>query len=103
MAGCPRYRVWQQEMEGRAELSRAEQNRQIKIEEAKAELEASTYKRQADSVRAVGTAEANRIIAKSLTSEYIQWKWVEGLHDGSSEVIYVPTEANIPILEVKPK
>lgn len=27
------------------------------------------------------------------------FKRVEGLHDGSSEVIYVPTEANIPILE----
>lgn len=26
-------------------------------------------------------------------------KWVKGLTDGSSEVIYVPTEANLPILE----
>ena len=32
-------------------------------------------------------------------SEYITWKWVEGLHDGSSETIYIPTEANLPILE----
>ena len=40
MYGCPRYSVWQQEMAGKAEFAKAEQNRQIKIEEAKANLEA---------------------------------------------------------------
>ena len=103
MWGCPQYNVWQQGLSGQAELARAEQNRQIKIEEAKAVFEAATYKRRADSIRAVGVAEANRIIASSLTPEYIKWKWVEGLHDGSSEVIYVPTEANIPLLEATRK
>lgn len=38
--GCPRYNVWQQEMSGKAEFAKAEQNRRIKIEEAKANLEA---------------------------------------------------------------
>lgn len=27
--------------------------------------------------------------------------FIEGLNDGDTEVIYVPTEANIPILEVE--
>ena len=36
MYGCPRYNVWQQEMSGKAEFAKAEQNRRIKIEEAKA-------------------------------------------------------------------
>lgn len=36
----PKYRVWSQEMEGKAEFAKAEQNRRIKIEEAKANLEA---------------------------------------------------------------
>ena len=35
----PYYNVWQQEMSGRAEFAKAEQNRKIKIEEAKANLE----------------------------------------------------------------
>ena len=30
---------------------------------------------------------------------YIRWRYIEGLHDGSSEVIYIPTEAGIPIME----
>ena len=34
--GCPHYKVWQQRLEGEAELARASQNRQIKIREAEA-------------------------------------------------------------------
>ena len=36
----PKYNVWSQEMAGKAEFAKAEQNRKIKIEEAKANLEA---------------------------------------------------------------
>jgi len=97
----PKYGVYQKELRGKADLREAEWNRQIAVEEARAEKEAASLKKEADIIRAEGIAEANRIIAVSLTPEYIQWKWVEGLHDGSSEVIYVPTEANLPILEAR--
>lgn len=103
MWGCPKWNVYRKTLSGEAQLKEAEWNRQITIKEAEAELEAASYKKQADSLRAVGTAIANEIIAKSLTKEYIQWKWVEGLNDGSSETIYVPTEANLPILEATRK
>lgn len=99
MWGCPKYNVWQKELSGKAKLKEAEWSRQIEIKEAQAELEAANYKMQTDSTRAEGVAIANKIIAESLTQEYIQWRWVEGLHDGSSETIYIPTEANIPIME----
>lgn len=95
----PKYGVYQKELRGKADLREAEWNRQIAVEEARAEKEAATLKKDADIIRAEGVAEANRIIAVSLTREYIQWLWVNGLHDGSSEVIYVPTEVNLPILE----
>lgn len=97
--GIPKYAVYSKELQGKAQLKQAEWNRQIAIQEAKAEKESAQLKKEADIIRAEGIAEANDIIAKSLTEEYIRWKWVEGLHDGSSEVIYVPTEANMPILE----
>ena len=51
----PMYRVWQQNQEGKAELARAEQNRQIAVQEA--------------------------------------------LRETKGEVIYIPTEAGIPITE----
>jgi predicted Holliday junction resolvase-like endonuclease len=99
MWAFPKYKVYSYEMSGKADLREAEWNKQIEIEEAKAELESAELKKQADIIRAEGIAEANEIIAQSLTDKYITWKWVEGLHDGSSEIIYVPTEANLPILE----
>lgn len=51
--------------------------------------------------RAKGVAEANRIIGESLKNNegYLRYLWIQGLQDGSSEVIYVPTEASLPILE----
>lgn len=101
MYGCPRYDVWQQGMAGRAELNRAEQNRQIQIEEAKALKESAQLLADAEAIRATGVAEANEIIGTSLQNNeaYLRYLWIQGLHDGSSEIIYVPTEANLPILE----
>lgn len=52
MVGCPSYNVWQQEMSGKAEFAKAEQNRRIKIEEAKANLEAEKLNAQAEIERA---------------------------------------------------
>ena len=96
----PYYNVWQQEMSGRAEFAKAEQNRKIKIEDAKANLEAEKLNAQAEIERAKGAAEAIRIENGSLTPAYIQYLWVRqqaNLNDKT--VIYVPTETNLPILE----
>ena len=96
----PWYNVWSQEMEGKAEFAKAEQNRKIKIEEAKANLEAEKLNAQAEIERAKGAAEAIRIENGSLTPTYIQYLWVRQQSDLSNKtVIYVPTESNLPILE----
>ena len=96
----PWYNVWSQEMEGKAEFAKAEQNRKIKIEEARANLEAEKLNAQADVERAKGAAEAIRIENGSITPTYIQYLWVRqqsNLNDKT--VIYVPTETNLPLLE----
>ena len=96
----PWYNVWQQEMAGRAEVAKAEQNRKIKIEEGKANLEAEKLNAQAEVERAKGAAEAIRIENGSITPTYIQYLWVRqqsNLNDKT--VIYIPTESNLPILE----
>ena len=67
----PWYNVWSQEMEGKAEFAKAEQNRKIKIEEAKANLEAEKLNAQAEIERAKGAAEAIRIENGSITPTYI--------------------------------
>lgn len=101
MWGCPRYTVYQQGMAGEAELRRAEQNRQIAVNEAEAKRDAAKMLAEAEIERAKGVAEANKIIGESLegNESYLRYLWVQGLQEGSNSVIYVPTEANLPILE----
>lgn len=100
MTVMPRYRVWSQEMEGRAEFAKAEQNRRIKIEEAKANLEAEKLNAQAEIERAKGAAEAIAIENGAISEKYIQYLWVRQQSElNNKTVIYIPTEANLPILE----
>ncbi len=99
--GVPNYKVYARELNGKAQLREAEWNRQIAVQEAEALKESAKLKAEAEVLRARGIAEANEIIAGSITEEYIRYKFVEGLNDGHTEVIYVPTEANLPILEAR--
>ena len=101
----PKYRVYSATMTGEAEFAQAEQNRRIAILEAEAKLESAKALALAEVERAKGVAEANRIIGQSLQGNegYLRSLWIQNLESGSKDgnlsVIYVPTEANIPILE----
>lgn len=102
MYGCPRYKVYSREMDGRAELAQAQFNRQIAITEAQAKMEAAKMLNQAEVERARGVAEANRIIGESLKNNegYLRYLWINGLQTNEqTQVIYIPTEAGLPILE----
>ncbi len=105
LAGCPNYRVYQKGLAGKASLKEAEWNRQIAVKEAEAKMEAAKSLAGAEVARARGVAEANKIIGASLkgNESYLRYLWIQGLQDGNSEVIYVPTEANLPILEAARK
>lgn len=98
--GVPYYRVWSQEMEGKAELAKAEQNRKIKIADAESQLAAERLNAESEVVRAEGAARAIAIENGALTPTYIQYLWVrqQNLNQGD-KVIYIPTEASLPILE----
>lgn len=100
MFALPVYTVWEREMAGKAELSQSEYSKQVKIEEAKANLEAEKLNAQAEFERAKGAAEAIKVENGELTENYIRYLWVrqqDNLNDKT--VIYIPTEAGVPILE----
>ncbi len=99
MWGCPRYRVYNRELRGEATLREAQFDRQVQVEEAQAALDSASLLRQAELERALGAAEAMDAVSDKLTPEYLHYLWIQGLHDGSSEIIYVPTEANLPVFE----
>lgn len=98
---CRYYDVWAEHKAGEAELARASSNRQIKTLEAEAKMESAKYLAEAEIIRAEGVAEANRIIGNSLEGNeaYLRYLWIHGLGEGGNQVIYVPTECQLPILE----
>lgn len=105
MFGLPLYNVWQQEMAGKAEMAKAEQNRKILIEEARARLEAEKLNAQAEVERAKGMAEAMKLENGTLNSTYNQYLFIrtlEKLADKGDlpQIIYMPSEGLVPVMDV---
>ena len=108
MFGLPRYNVWQQEMAGKAEMAKAEQNRQILVEEAKARLEAEKLNALAEIERAKGMAEAMKVENGTLNETYNQYLFIrtlEKLADKGDlpQIIYIPSEGLLPVMDVNKK
>lgn len=100
--GCPQWNVYSQRMEGRAVLAHAQASREVAVAEAKAKMESAELLANADISRAKGAAQANKIIGESLKNNeaYLRYLWIQNLENSKDgQVIYVPTEAGLPILE----
>lgn len=99
MWGIPKYKIYKQDLRGQATLREAEWTKKVKIEDAKAERDSAVLFAEKEVTRARGLAEAQKIIDGTLTDKYLRYLYIQGLNDGTSEVIYVATEAGIPITE----
>lgn len=101
LVGCPTYRVYSQEMAGKALLAEAQSSRQVKVLEARATLESSKALADAEVMRAEGAAKANRILQNSLggPSGYLRYLQIQAIDAKDASVIYVPTEAGLPVTE----
>lgn len=105
LIGLPTYNVYSKQMQGKAAYEEAVQNRRIRVLEAQALLDSAQLTAQAEVARARGTNEANRIMAESLggPDNYLRWSYINMLGETAGkpgrEVIYIPTEATMPILE----
>jgi len=94
MAGCPAYNVYTSRLEGEAILAKSQASRQALVSQAQAEKDAA--KLRADAISIVGKA------AKEFP-EYREQEFIgafaDALQNGKiSQIIYVPTERNIPIV-----
>lgn len=76
-----KLRAEQESLQKEFELTKAKKDAEIEI------------------ARAQGVAKSNEIIAASISDPYLRYKWIEVLGKSQGTVIYVPTEANIPITE----
>lgn len=99
MAGCPQYSVYSARKDGEAILAHAQSSREVAVAEAKAKMESASLLAQADTIRAHGVARSNIIIGQSLTQSYLHWYWIDNIEKNPNAVIYIPTEANMPIME----
>lgn len=101
MAGCPNYGVYAQRKAGEAELAHAESQRQVIVVTAEAKKHAAKLEGEAEVARATGLAEANKIIGDSLVGHeaYLRYLWIQAMAHDSGSIIYVPTEAGLPVLE----
>lgn len=89
LAVAPEYRLYRANIEKRIIVTEAKANADASVEEARGEVN-----------RAKGTARANKIVADSITEPYLRYLYVNNLAKlGKGQVIYVPTEAGMPILE----
>lgn len=99
LLGWPLYRVWEQKLAGEAALARANQQKQILVTQAQAERDSAELR-----------AQAIEIIGEKATKypQYRQQEFIgafaEAMQNGAiQKIIYVPTEANIPIIEARDK
>ncbi len=91
MWGRPQYNLW-----------RAGIELQIQIKDAESKAVAAKSLATAEVNRAVGVAKANEIIAGSITPAYLRYFYIQQLsavEANGGRIIYVPTEAGLPILE----
>jgi regulator of protease activity HflC (stomatin/prohibitin superfamily) len=114
IVGRPRWNVWlanqkgladlaQAHQEGLASLARAKNEQQIQIAQAQSRLDAATLNKRAAIIEAEAVSEQIKAIGSELSRHdlFLRWQWIKMMDDGSAdrEIIYVPTEANLPILE----
>ena len=105
LIGLPTYNVYSKQMQGKAAYEQAVQDRRIRVLEAQAALDSARLTARAEIERARGTNEANRIMSESLggPENYLRWAYIHMLEETADkqgrEVIYIPTEAGMPILE----
>lgn len=75
----------------------------MRVEEAQAKADAAALEGQAELTRADFAARANERLAEGLGGHeaYLRYLYIRMLEetDGAEQIIYIPTEAGMPLLE----
>lgn len=101
MWAYPKYNIYAQRSQGEAMLAHAASSKEVAVAEAKAKMESAELLAEAEVKRAEGVARANKIIGDSLkgNESYLRYLWISTIDSNSPTIIYIPTEAGMPILE----
>lgn len=99
--GWQYFKVFKAEYSGKAVLAEAEYSRQVAVKEAQARKDSAILLAEAEVLRAEGVAKANQIVAEGLGGPegYLRYLYIHMLEGQQNQIIYLPTEAGLPILE----
>lgn len=95
----PQFNLYKKNTEKQAVI--AEQRAKSEAAEfaAKSAVTQAQAKADAEVIRAKGLAEAQEIISSTLTEEYLRYLYIDAVAGADGQIIYIPTEAGLPILE----
>lgn len=100
--GYPMWKVWASGKSGEADLQQAHKEQQIQVSKAQGRLDAAKLNKEAAIIEAEAVSEQITKIGAQLTEHdlYLKWQWIKMMEEKpEGSVIYVPTEASMPILE----
>jgi hypothetical protein len=100
MWALPKYKIYRLNLSGQADLKEAEWTKKIMIEEARAKKDSATLLANAEVERAKGVAQANKIIAGSITEDYLKYLYIQGLQTNKMQTIYIPTNGLLPVFDI---
>lgn len=98
----PIWKVWAQGKQGEADLAQAHREQQVQVARAQGRMDAAKINKDAAVIEAEAVAKQIETIGTNLKEHdlYLKWQWTKMMEERpNNSVIYVPTEANMPILE----
>lgn len=98
----PYWNVFASKLSGEAKLQEAMNEQRVQLAAAKARKEAATINKEAAIIEAEAVSAQIEKIGQKLTAHdlYLKWQWIQMMEKRpENSTIYVPTEANLPILE----
>lgn len=95
----PQYTLYRAETTKRSVIAEQRARSEAAEYEARSRVTQATAHAEAEVIEARGLAEAQAIISETLTDEYLRYLYIRALESIEGQVIYVPTEAGLPITE----
>jgi len=95
----PQLNLYRSNTEKKAVIAEQQAISEAEVYAAEKRVIAAGAEADARRIEAQGIADAQEIIAATLTPEYLTWRYYEVLATTKDHVVYVPTEAGLPILE----
>lgn len=103
----PQYNIYSKKMEGEANLAKIQYERQSRVAEAQAKLDAAKLEAQSIQIKAEADAKAIETLGAKLSNNpgYLQYQYIQNLAEQAGNqndrtVIYVPTQDGVPKLPI---